>query len=116
MRNTRKTSPASQVDDVKVREDTPHAINLRIVLVDLRNNEKDEAKNQRRSESRYQRIGLDIQLLQSGGAGDGLKYLTRQSIQLGYIRLDCLREVAAVRKGLDERKCHQHFLDMIHPR
>lgn len=102
------------MDDVEVREDTPQAINLRIVLVDLRNNEKDEAKNQRRSESRYQRVRLDVQLLQRGGARDGLKYLTWQGIQLGDIRLDCLCKVAAVRKGLDKRKCHQHFLDMLH--
>lgn len=103
---TSKTSPDRQMNNVEIGKQTPHAINLGVVSVDLRHDEEDEAKSNRSCKSRDERVCIDIQLPQPGGVGNVVDDLSRQGVELGYEGLDSLCIVAAVLDGLEKRKSH----------
>jgi hypothetical protein len=94
------------VDDVEVWQDTPHAVDLGVVPVDLGNHQEDEAEGDGRSEPSDERVRIDVELLQAINAPNIAQNLVREAVQLGDERLDRLGEVGAVLDGLEEREGH----------
>lgn len=70
-----QTSPYCKVNDVEIRQDTPHAVNLGVVPVDLRDDQENEAEKDRGSEPGDERVGVLVELYQAIGAVDILEHL-----------------------------------------
>lgn len=85
-----------EVRIVQRREQTPAPIYLGVVLVDLRDNQKDGSEGYRYRNGGDQRVGGDVEsfeLLQTRG---GLEKLSRKLVQLGDVWGNGLAEVGAV--------------------
>lgn len=106
MRKTRYTRPNCQMYNVEIWEDTPQAINLRVVSVDLRDDETDAAQEEGCAEPRHQGVGLDVSLFEAINASNIVEYPVRETVELVDEGFDCLRVVATVLEGLECRESH----------
>lgn len=106
MRHTCGARPYCQVNNVEVRQDAPHAINLGVVAVDLRDDEEDGAQKDGGSKAKHQWVRLNVSLLEAMDAADVVEQPVRQIVELIDEGLDGLRVVAAILDGLERRERH----------
>ena len=78
------------------RQDRPAAIHLRVVLVDLRDDEEDRGDEQCEREGGYDRVGVEVDLSESDWVRDRLEEDLRKCFELVGIWEDRVAEVAAV--------------------
>lgn len=65
MRHTHRPRPYCQMNDVEVGQNAPHAVDLRIVAIDLRDDEENPPQEDGGRQARHQRVRLDICLLEA---------------------------------------------------
>ena len=102
---TGQTRPQVKVSNVHRRQQAPATVDLRVVAVDLRHHEEDEAQGQRDGKPRHQRVGVDVQLTQAA-RGQGRDEVAGQGVELVEERLDRVGVVGARRKGAHGRESH----------
>lgn len=106
MGHTRRTRPYRQMDNVEIGQDTPQAVDLRVVAVDLGDNEEDAAQEDGGTETRHQRIRLNVSLFEAIKAADVVKHSMREIVELVNEGLNGLGVDAAVFDGLEQRERH----------
>lgn len=73
MRQPSCASPDGDMNNVEVGQNAPHSVDLGVVSIDLRDNEKDETKGDGGAEARYEWVGIDVELQESAGIPSGLE-------------------------------------------
>jgi hypothetical protein len=102
--------PHVVVDVVDGGEQAPQAVNLRVVAVDLRDDEDDGGHEHGKGKARDKRIGRHVEMLQRLSIVDVLDDLVREVVQLRQVGLHRLAEVGAFRQRLDQRQGHVESL------
>jgi hypothetical protein len=91
---------------------TPDSVDLRVVLVDLGNDQEDRRESKRDRKAHNQRVRRDIELLQALQASGILDEFAWELVKLWDIWLDCEIPIGAVRKrthaGEREGESGQH--------
>ena len=86
-------------------QQTPATIDLRIVLVDLGNNEKNLRRHQAECKCRYHRIGRNIEILDVPKT-TRCEQVLWEIVQLSNERNNRLLPIGAFLKTFDDWKCH----------
>lgn len=106
MRQAGDTCPQSKMHHVEVGQDTPHAVDLGVISVDLRRDEKHDTQEDGHAKAKHERVRLGIDLLQTLEAGAIVEDSAREGQELGNVRLDCLVVVGAVGQGSENWETH----------
>ena len=99
---TVQPSPHSIVDVVYSRQNGPHAVDLTPVPVDFGDNEEDWEKREREGEARDDRVGRDVNVLQSLKVANIGEDLLGQRVELRDVWLDSCAVGSAVGECLDQ--------------
>jgi len=99
---TVQPSPHSIVNVVYSRQNGPHAVDLTPVPVDLGDDEEDWEEREREGEARDNRVGRDVDVLQSLKVANVGEDLLRQRVELRDVRLDGCAVRGAVGECLDQ--------------
>ena len=97
------------VDMVECRQNRPTTINLRVIAIDLRDDQENGRYNETKGKCRYQWICVEINLVQCSRARYGVENKLWEMLQLADEGADCLGEVSAVRGVPDDGKSHRRW-------
>lgn len=95
------------MNHVEVGQQTPAAVNLGIVAIGFGNDQGKSADEERRGESRHERVSLKVDLLQAVDAEAIFKQSVWKSVKLREKGRYCLGVIGTVLNGCENRDTHR---------
>lgn len=114
-RKSRQPSPQVEMSNVEGGQDAPTPVDLRVILVDFRDDQEYEAEENGETKATDEGIRLEVKVQEGSTAQEYANEPERQLYKLVKVWVDCFRPVDTVRKRLQDREHHDatQVLDVV---